>query len=190
MAAKKPLKVGFDLDGVILYNPVRIVRPIFAFARKMLIKKKKTVFYIPKSPLEKFFWLLVHKSSLFVAPGVKDLQELIEQGKVEAYIITGRYDSLKTDFEKWMERIEAEKYFKAYIHNSQEEQPFKFKRRMIAKYKLDIFVEDNWDIIQLLNNEGGKTKILWICNVLDQTVTYKYKFPNLRSVIKFLKRLA
>lgn len=186
--AKKPLKVGFDLDGVILYNPVRVVRPVFALFRKLFLKKKKTAFYIPRSRVEKLFWLLVHKSSLFVAPGVKELQSLIEQGKIEAYIITGRYDSLKTNFEKWMEKIEAKKYFKEYIHNAKEEQPFKFKKRMIEKYGLDIFVEDNWDIIQLLNNDYKfKAKILWIHNPLDQKISYPYKFPNLRSAIKFIE---
>lgn len=187
MVRKKPLRVGFDLDGVILYNPARIVRPVFALFRYLFIKKKKTAFYIPKSKLEKLMWLIVHKSSLFLAPGVKDLQSLIETGKIEAYIITGRYDSLKNDFDKWMEKIEAKKYFAGYFHNSKEEQPYIFKKRMIVKYKLDVFVEDNWDIIQLLNNDTAKTKILWICNVLDQTVYYKYKFSNLRSAINFIE---
>ena len=189
MARKKPLKVGFDLDGVILYNPARIVRPVFALMRKLFLRKKKTAFYIPKTKLEKLFWLLVHKSSLFIAPGVNELQSLIEQNKIEAYIITGRYDSLKTDFDKWMERIEAKKYFKVYLHNAQEEQPFKFKKRMIKKFRLDIFVEDNWDIIQLLNNDHEmKTKIFWINNVLDRSVAYQYKFPSLKSAIEFLSR--
>lgn len=190
MVKKKPLRVGFDLDGVILYNPARIVRPVFGLIRKLFLRKKKTAFYIPKSKLEKVMWFIVHKSSLFLAPGVKDLQSLIESGKIEAYIITGRYDSLKNDFDKWMEKIEAKKYFASYIHNAKEEQPYIFKKRMIAEYKLDFFVEDNWDIIQLLNNEQGKTKILWICNVLDQTVSYKYKFLNLRTAIKYLSKLA
>lgn len=39
--AKKPLKVGFDLDGVILYNPVRVLRPFSAFTSKLLFHKKK-----------------------------------------------------------------------------------------------------------------------------------------------------
>lgn len=189
MAKKGPLKVGFDLDGVILYNPIRTARPVLALMRKLFIHKKKTSFYIPKTKLEKIAWYLVHKSSLFLAPGVKDLQNLIEKGKVEAYIITGRYDSLKNDFDKWMEKIEAEKYFKKYIHNVREEQPYVFKKKMIAKYKLDYFVEDNWDIIQLLNNNDSmKAKIVWICNLLDQGISYKYKFLNLKSAIKFLSK--
>lgn len=189
MAKKRPLKVGFDLDGVILYNPIRIVRPIFSVFRKLFLHKKKSAFYIPKTRLEKLLWLLVHKSSLFVAPGVEDLQQLIKQGKVEAYIITGRYDSLKTDFEKWMERIEAKKYFKQYLHNSKEEQPFQFKKRMIKKFNLDIFVEDNWDIIQLLNHDPKmKTKIFWIHNALDQTIPYPYKFPSLKKAVEFIER--
>jgi hypothetical protein len=189
MVEKRPLKVGFDLDGVILYNPVRTVRPVLALIRRLLIRKKKTSFYIPKSKLEKIMWFIIHKSSLFLAPGVKDLQKLIEEGKIEAYLISGRYDSLKGDFDKWMEKIEAQKYFKAYLHNKNEEQPYAFKKRMIAKYKLDYFVEDNWDIIQLLNGDNSPTKILWVSNLLDQFTHYERQFHSLRDAIGYLEKL-
>ncbi|KXK10326.1 MAG: hypothetical protein UZ22_OP11002000840 [Microgenomates bacterium OLB23] len=53
----KKLKVGFDLDGVVLYNPARIVRaPVVRFKHIFLPKKEK-VFYVPSTPPEKnFLW--------------------------------------------------------------------------------------------------------------------------------------
>ncbi len=184
------LRIGFDLDGVILYNPARIVRPIFAWIRQFTIKKKKINFYIPKSSLEKLFWFLVHKSSLFPAYGYRELTTLIKEKKIEAYIITGRYESLEKDFKKWCKKIEAEKYFKACLSNKLNLQPQEFKRKMIKELSLDIFVEDNWDIIQLIengNNFNKNLKLFWISNLLDRNILYKYKFNNLKEVADYIK---
>ncbi len=64
--AKKPLKVGFDLDGVLLYNPARIVRMPITVLKHMFTKKKKLHFRIPQSSFEKTMWRIFHWSSLFV----------------------------------------------------------------------------------------------------------------------------
>ncbi len=187
----RPLRIGFDLDGVILYNPARIVRPIFAWIRRLILKQKKTIFYVPQTSLEKAFWWLVHKSSLFPNYGYHELTKLIKTQNIKAYIITGRYEVLDKDFKKWCSRLEADKYFQACLNNKANLQPHKFKRQMIKKLGLDIFVEDNWDIIQLIKN-GEKTnsrvKLFWIYNILDKNIPYKYKFKNLKQVSDYLTR--
>ena len=38
MVTKKPLKVGFDLDGVLLYNPARLIRPLMTALKKKLAR--------------------------------------------------------------------------------------------------------------------------------------------------------
>jgi len=45
---KRPLRVGFDLDGVLLYNPARIARPLVAFVKKHFLKKRTKLFLYPK----------------------------------------------------------------------------------------------------------------------------------------------
>ncbi|MCS6956674.1 MAG: hypothetical protein NZM02_02405, partial [Patescibacteria group bacterium] len=61
---KKVLRVGFDMDGVLLYNPARIFRPIIFFLKKFLLKRDVNKFYYPKTKLEKLIWLFLHKTSL------------------------------------------------------------------------------------------------------------------------------
>jgi hypothetical protein len=58
---------------------------------------------------------------------------------------------------------------------------------MIKKLNLDIFVEDNWDIVKYLKNIK-KTKIFWIYNLLDKKIKYQYKFKSLKEVVSFLKK--
>ncbi|MDH7476276.1 MAG: hypothetical protein QHH09_02270 [Microgenomates group bacterium] len=186
----KVLKVGFDLDGVLLYNPARIARPIIYFLKKYLLKRKTDQFYYPKNRLEQFIWLLLHKTSLFPQPGINELKNLIKEKKIKAYVISARYESLKEDFNYWKKRIDPDNLFSGWYYNEKNQQPYDFKTRMIKKFNLDIFVEDNWDIVKKLKVKSQKskvkTKIFWIYNLFDKNIKYQYKFKNLKEVVLFL----
>lgn len=191
----KPLRVGFDLDGVLLYNPARIIRPIIALFKDIFIKKRRKKFIIPKTPLEKAIWSVLHLSSMFIAPGLKDIHKLVEEGKIEAYIITARYSFLKNDFEHWKKRLGTDKYFKACYQNEHDEQPHLFKERMIRELDLDVFVEDNWDIVEHLDEKAKEDKkhhrrIYWVYNILDRGIVHPHKIPGLQYAMNEIKEMA
>lgn len=179
---KDILKVGFDLDGVILYNPIRIFRPFASALKPLVFRKSNNSFYFPRTKLEQIFWKLLHKTSFCVAPGMNLLKELIRTKKIQAYIITSRYSFLNEEFEGWMKVLNVKKHFTACYYNKTNLQPNEFKKMMIKKLKLDIFVEDNWGVVQKINHQNV-TKIYWITNIFDQNIQYKYKFRNLREVL-------
>ena len=186
---EKKIKVGFDLDGVLLYNPARIFRPVTIALKKFLPKKKKPDiihFYHPKSPFEKVIWYLVHLSSLFVADGLEDIRELVKSNKIEAYIITSRYDCLKGDFRRWLRKMKADEIFHMTYHNENDMQPHLFKEQKVKELGLDFFVEDNLDIVQHLNN-NTKVKTLWITNAFDRHLPHERKFMTLKEAVKHLK---
>lgn len=187
---RSKIKVGFDLDGVILYNPVRIIRPVISFfkSKKIVIKRDHLHFYYPKSSWEKYLWRLFHKSSIFQAKGLEDIKKLVDEGKIEAYIITARFGYLENDFNKWLKKINADKIFKKCYINANNEQPHLFKKRMIDKLKLDVFVEDNWDIVDYLH-KNKKTKALWIYNIFDLKIDYPLRFPNLHFAVKEIAKM-
>lgn len=189
--SKKPLRVGFDLDGVILYNPIRFARPIISFLKHKILRKKTIVFYVPKSGPAKMGWHIVHLTSFKPAGGLEIIAQLIKDKKIEPYIVTGRYASLSRDLEKWKSLLTDKYGFRNYFNNIRDEQPNAFKARMIKKLNLDVFVEDNWDIVQLLHKNGTAktTKLFWITNILDRFLPYDRKFSNLRNVAKELKKL-
>lgn len=184
---KQPLKIGFDLDGVILYNPIRVVRPFIAFFKKQLLRKQKLKFYYPNSRIEKFIWSLFHKTSIFTADGLNEVKNLAQNDHIEPYIITARYNFLKKDFQKWLKKIDADKYFKGYFYNKDDEQPHLFKEKIIRKLDLDIFVEDNWDIVNYLNPKL-KSKIFWIYNIFDRYIKHDYKFSSMQNVVSEIKK--
>jgi len=187
---KPPLKIGFDLDGVLLYNPARIFRPITILIKTILRHKapKKTAFYYPKSSFEKILWNIVHWSSLFIAPGFEDIKELSNQGKIKPYLITSRYDCLKGDFARWLKKMNATIVFVDTFHNKDNLQPHIFKEKKINELDLDLFIEDNWDIVQHINKHT-KVKGIWITNAIDKSISYEPKFLSLKKAMIYIRSL-
>jgi hypothetical protein len=130
---------------------------------------------------------LVHLTSYKVNRGYEEIKRLSKNRKIKMYIITGRYGFLKDDYERWLKRIQADKVFEACYINEENIQPNDFKEQMIKRLKLDIYVEDNWDIIEKLNHHTG-AEILWITNLVDKRIPYTNKFNDLKGVFLFLKK--
>jgi hypothetical protein len=59
---------------------------------------------------------------------------------------------------------------------------------MIKKLKLDLYVEDNFDIVQYLK-EKTSARVLWIYNIFDSTTPFPHKFPHLKDAIQFITTL-
>jgi len=186
MNTKMP-RVGFDLDGVLLYNPARNLRPVTQFLKKVIKKSKPSSlnFYIPKTKFEILIWRLVHWSSLYISHGYSDLCKKCLNKKIEAYIITSRYDCLKNDFLFWLKNLKAKKYFVGAYHNKNNMQPHIFKEMMIKQLNLQYFVEDNYDIVSYLS-KNTSAKILWISNTLDRNISYKLKFKSLKEATNYI----
>ncbi len=181
---KAKIKIGFDLDGVILFNPSRVFRSLISKSKQAhLLPRKELEFYHPTSQLEKLLWLLVHKSSFKLAVGFAQLEELALSNQLELYIVSARFACLRSDTQKWQKVIDRNHIFKGIYFNDQDEQPHLFKQKMIKMLDLDIFVEDNWDVVHYLSNNQQKTQVWWLSNLLDQKISYPYKFFSLREII-------
>ena len=189
---RKPLKVGFDLDGVILYNPIRIFRPLVTGFKRLILHKSKTKFFIPQTPFQRQVFRLLHKTSFIVAPGLSDIRDLVKAGTIEAYLITGRFNFLKSDLDRWLKKIKADEYFTGIYHNAQNQQPHLFKEERLKTLGLDIFIEDNWDIVKHLATEKihGRlpTDTYWIYNLFDRRINYPHKYPMLKQAVNSIKK--
>lgn len=185
--SKKPIRVGFDLDGVILYNPARIVRPIVKFIKKRILRQTDvTTFYIPKTRLERALWHIFHYSSIIVAPGFDQIRELTEAGIIEPYLVTARYSFLEKDLRSWLKRLQVDTFFQGVYFNELDEQPHLYKERIITALQLDYFVEDNYDIVKHLE-QSAQTKIIWIYNIFDRKLSTTIQVPNLSQAVSHIK---
>jgi len=183
---KPPLKIGFDLDGVILYNPSRILRPIVSCIKKQLFHRKKLNFFYPKNEFQRYIWKLVHMTSLYIPDGFNTIKELSKQNKIEPYIITARFGFLKPQLESWAKRNHIRDYFKEIYINEEDKQPHIHKEQKIRELGLDYFVEDNLDIVLHLRSVFPDKKIIWIYNIFDKNFDYDLKFPTLKKMTNYL----
>lgn len=185
----QPLIVAFDLDGVLLDNPTRILRSLISKTKKAhLFPRPELVFYHPEKPWEKCFWRMLHWSSFRINPGFDDLRELVKAGKIKAYIVSARFACLQQSSQRWLKKMAAEQLFEAIYFNVQDEQPHLFKLRLAKKLQVDYFAEDNFDVANHLakNLPQGEEKMLWLSNKLDSKRHFKHKFNNFRQIINFL----
>lgn len=182
---KKPIQVGIDFDGVLAYNPLRVGRAPVTFVKRKIFGAKKTHFYIPQTPLEKFVWTILHESSVFPATGVGLLRELVEENKIEAHLVTARYGFLQKNLYTWLQRNNLEELFSSITINKYDEQPHLYKERIIREQKFDYFIEDNFDIVSHVSPKT-ETKVLWIYNFLDRHTLYSPKFPYLKKALEYI----
>lgn len=183
--SKKILRIGLDFDGVVAYNPFRVVRAPWAFFKRHILGVKKLTFFYPKNSWQRLMWIIVHESSVFPADGVELLRELVKSKKIEVFLITGRFKFLNEDLHQWLGKYHLESLFKNIYVNVGNEQPHLFKEKMLKKLKLVIFVEDNLDIVEYLDGRTS-TKIYWIYNITDHFHPYRYKFPFLKRALEAL----
>lgn len=188
----KPIRVGFDLDGVILYNPARIIRPLIKTWKAKVKKTNKVSFFVPQNRAQVLVWDLLHKSSMFPAKGLDDITTLVQTGKIQAYIITARFGHLDQDTNRWFKKLNRNQVFTKCIRNQHNKQPHIFKAEMASKYQLHYFVEDNFDIVSHLSQQANRgvlplKQVLWISNLLDYQIKYPFKYPNLKQAVVHLK---
>lgn len=179
----KIIKVGLDFDGVVVYNPFRVVRAVISLLKRDVLGIKKLKFWYPKRRWEQILWIVAHESSIFPAKGITLLEKYVKEGKIEAHLVTARYSFLDDHLFAWLKRYKLTHLFKTITLNKKDEQPHIFKEKMIEKYRLDFFIEDNWDIVRYLGQKS-KTKIYWIYNILDHFIAYPHKFPYLEKALE------
>lgn len=189
---KRKMRVGFDFDGVIAYNPLRFVRLPLALLGQLIGREDKVVTYCPKTKIEELFWIVLHETSFFPAAGFETLKEMLEKETIEGYLLTSRYACLEGSFYRWLKKHRIDKSFKGYFLNKQNEKPHLFKERIIRQLNLDYYIDDNFGIVEYLvekvgnKKNGFKTQIHWVYNFLERSNPYQRKHPYLK---KFLEQI-
>ncbi|MBI5449492.1 hypothetical protein HY948_04210 [Candidatus Gottesmanbacteria bacterium] len=182
---KKKIIVGLDFDGVVAYSPLRLLRLPVAVIKRNVLGIRETHFWIPKSSLEKRLWSLAFSTSVFPARGTELLAQLVDDGTVEAHLVTARFSFMQDELDRWLDRQGMRQVFTSITVNKKNEQPHRFKERIIKANRFDYFVEDNLDIVQYLASRT-KTNIFWIYNLLDHFIPYPNKFPYLKKALQEL----
>ncbi len=186
MKNNRKIRIGFDFDGVVFYNPTRIIRPMIYFVKRYLFGIKKTRFYIPRHPLTQKLAAFLHKTSYGPNKGFEKFLALISDPRYEVYIITARLSFMKDDIQELLRTYDLKK-LKRIIQNHADHQPHLYKEALLKKLELDYFVEDNWDIVEHLAKKTG-TKVIWMSNLIDNIfIKYRPKAKNLGQAVDIIR---
>ncbi|MBU0569248.1 glycosyltransferase, partial [Patescibacteria group bacterium] len=163
MAKKKLVKIGFDLDGVIINKPPFIPNNIIEWLYRSHSAKKLSYRY-PNTKFEKQVRQLSHHPLL--RPPLKSnlafIRNLSKNKKYKLYAISSRYSFLQSRTEQWFKKNNLEGIFEKVYLNTSDEQPHLFKERILNKLKPDIFIEDDPCVVDYLKDRLGKIKIRYL----------------------------
>ncbi|MBP8591313.1 hypothetical protein KBI33_02465 [Candidatus Shapirobacteria bacterium] len=159
---RRIIKIGFDLDGVIVDKPPLIPKGLIEFLTKKPANSSLH-FRFPKNFLEQYVRKFSH--FYFLRPPLRqniDFIKRLSPKNYELYIISGRYSFLTSETNIWLKKRGLEDLFGAVFINLGNEQPHLFKERLIKDLGLDYFFEDDPDTVAYLNQKIGKTKIFLV----------------------------
>jgi predicted phosphatase len=156
------MNIGFDLDKIFINFPPFVPSKIIDFFYKE--RNNNGLRYKIPSRLEQIVRIFSHYP-LFRSPNVKNMRymkSLALANKNKYYLISSRFDFLKNRTDKIIERFSLNKIFDAMYFNYSNNQPHEFKDKMVKKLNLDIFVDDDLDLLEYLIDKNPKTRFFWL----------------------------
>jgi len=169
---RKIIRIGFDLDGVIVGKPPLVPKGLLEFLTKKPANSSLH-FRFPKSLFEQYVRKFSH-FYLFRPPLWRNVNFIkkLSPKKYELYIISGRYSFLTSETDLWLKKRGLGDFFKAVFINLGNEQPHLFKARVIEDLNLDYFFEDDEEIVSFLEENNPHLRIYYVNGE-------NFNFPNL-----------
>lgn len=196
----KKIRIGFDLDGVLIGNPPFIPKKLLEYLYRGRINHKIAYRY-PHSSWEILLRRLSHLPFLRppIIKNLKTIYELSLNPAVELFAVSGRYSFLKDRTDKWLEFYKFSGVFKEVFINEKDEKPNLFKKNMLKRLKLNYFIDDDDLLIRYLKVTAPETEILPVKNFTFSLSNYinlkiliglSYYYPNISGLSIYAHTLA
>src|SRR3989344_9536292 len=163
MIANGKIRIGFDLDGVVINKPFFV--PVFLM--EFLVREKVNhhlSYRYPETSFEKFIRTLSHYP-LFRPPIRKNIaliRELARSKKYELYVVSSRYSFLEKRTNQWFTFFRMRRFFKKIYINMDDEQPHIFKEKMIKKLHLNVFIDDDKPLLGYLKRKVSGVDLIYV----------------------------
>ncbi len=158
----KTIKIGFDLDGVL----ARHYLDRFWFKvrrnkeRRLAIKSRRQYFY-PEKWFEKFFLTIINRIRKISSLDQEEIKALAGREDIEVYLVTARFGFLQNLTLDWLEKNNLIGCFSQVFINKENEDPTRFKASVINDQRLNIFIDDDLEVLEKLSSQT-KTKLFWL----------------------------
>lgn len=178
----KTQKIGFDFDGVFISHPPFIPK---ALIEKLYKKNSNQLSYRYPGKLEQKIRILSHFPML--RPAIKEnLMAFKKYGAPSAILISSRFCFLKSRTYQWDQRNDLFKYFRKTYFNDKNEQPHKFKDRLIKHENLNKFIDDDLDLLLFLSKQNPKVDFYWLSN--SHTTKLPINITHIKTLQDFFEK--
>lgn len=90
------------------------------------------------------------------------VKDLALQNENKYYLISSRFSFLEKKTTELIKRLSLDKIFNAMYFNYNNEQPHLFKNGVLKKLKLDMYIDDDLQLLEYLGNKNPKIKFFWL----------------------------
>lgn len=155
------MKIGFDLDKVFVDYP-----PLVPDVLIDRLYKRKTenqlIYRIPSRP-EQLLRQLSHYHG-FRAPITENITFLhsLPKKKYTLFLISSRFGFLEKQTFSLLKTIGIDKMFRGMYFNFSNEQPHLFKKRILRELGLDMYVDDDLQLLEYVAKANKKTRFFWL----------------------------
>ena len=156
------MNIGFDLDKIFIDYPPLIPNAIINRLYKQ--ESNSVLLYRIPSTAERMVRILSHHP-LFRPPITENINYVKNQAlenKNKYYLISSRFSFLEKNTTNLIKRYSLDKIFNAMYFNYSNNQPHQFKDEVIKKLDLDMYVDDDLQLLEYLVDKNPKTKFFWL----------------------------
>ncbi len=164
------MNIGFDLDKVFIDYPPLIPQTTIDWLYKHSIKElihpgdSHLHYNIPKNRYAIMIRKLSHHRLLRpkISRNIAFLEYLKSNyPQINLYLISSRYSFLENTTIEILRKYEILPYFQKIFLNSKDEQPHIFKQKIINRVKIDLYIDDDLNLLEHLRKNCVKTGLLW-----------------------------
>lgn len=162
------MTIGFDLDKIFVNYPPFVPTKIIDWLYKG--KPNGTLKYRIPSRLEQIIRILSHYP-FFRPPITKNMnyvKNLALANINKYYLISSRFSFLEKKTTGLIKRYSLDKIFNAMYFNYENRQPHEFKNEIVKKLDLDMYVDDDLQLLEYLVDKNPKTKFFWLNNKVSK----------------------
>lgn len=165
------MNIGFDLDKIFINFPPLVPTKIIDWLYKG--KPNGPLKYRIPSKIEQIIREFSHHP-LFRPPimnNINYIKSLALTSKNKHFLISSRFGFLKKRTDNLIKRYRLDKIFNAMYFNYANKQPHEFKNEIIEKLNLDMYVDDDLELLEYLTDKNPKTKFFWLNNNLNKKLS-------------------
>lgn len=156
----KTIKVGLDMDGVLVDKPPFVPKSLLEWLVRAH-QKKGLAYRFPASAIEKRIRIFSHHP-LFRPPikgNLEFIKDIVKENKYQIYLITSRYSFLKNRTRQWLKFNKVDQLFTGIHLNLKNQQPHLFKAKKIKELKINFFIDDDLPLAEYLTKNFPEVKI-------------------------------